>query len=365
MPRPFLSLERSQAREWCAAHGGSGEHADRLRRRLLAGADPWLETRGGFALARRLRAALEQEFQWLSLHSMMQERAADGAEKHLLRLADGETVEAVALPGNGAPSACLSTQVGCAVACRFCASGMNGVRRNLHAYELLEQVALLRRFGPVRRLVFMGAGEPTHNLGALRAALPVLRDEGELGPRYVLVSTVGPPAAIDRLAELGLKFTLALSLHSADRDLRAALIPTQAGVEPLELLAAADRFQQRTGRCYQVEYVLLHGVNDARADARALARALRGRRAHVSVIAWNPVAALPFACPEAARVRAFFEVLREEGVSCTLRRSVGGAANAACGQLRAGVPAGGGPAVLRPEPIRIPNGTAARTTECA
>ncbi|TAH39411.1 MAG: 23S rRNA (adenine(2503)-C(2))-methyltransferase RlmN [Planctomycetota bacterium] len=333
---PILALDRDQARSALAALGVSALHADRIRRRLLAGAEPLAERHGGYALPARLAQRLEQRFLWLSLQSVRRVGDTDGAEKHLLRLSDGETVEAVRLPGSDAPSACLSTQVGCAVACRFCASGLDGVRRNLEAHEILEQVALLRRHGPVRRLVFMGAGEPTHNLRALAQALVVLRDEAEIGPRSVLVSTVGPAAAVDRLASLGLKFTLALSLHSVARDVRASLIPTQPGVDPLELLAAADRFHALTGRSYQVEYVLLADVNDARADARALSRALRGRRAHVSVIAWNPVPGMPFRTPEAARTRAFLEVLHEEGVSCTLRRTVGGEVAAACGQLRAG-----------------------------
>lgn len=317
--------------------GASPRHARRLRRRLLAGCRPDCEAPGGFDIPKRLFAALQERVEWLSLRSENAVAAPDGSEKHLLRLADGEAIEAVRLPGAFAGSACLSTQVGCAVACRFCASGLDGVRRNLAAHEILEQVALLRRHGPVRRLVFMGAGEPTHNLRALAAALPVLRDEAELGPRSILVSTIGPAAAIDRLAALGLKFTLALSLHAIDSELRAQLIPTQRDVDPLSLLAAADRFRAASGRSYQVEYVLLAGVNDRRADARELARALRGRRAHVSLIAWNPVPGMPFERPAQATVRAFLEVLHEEGTSVTLRRTVGEPAGAACGQLRAGL----------------------------
>ncbi|RMH03054.1 MAG: radical SAM protein [Planctomycetota bacterium] len=335
MKIPFLSLAPAEAASVLAAAGASPRHAARLRRRLLAGGDPARDPHPGFALPRRARERLEERFVWTSLRSERRLPAPDGSEKHLLRLADGEAIEAVRLPGAFTASACLSTQVGCAMACRFCASGLDGVRRNLTAHEILEQVAVLRRFGPVRRLVFMGAGEPGRNLGAIAAALPVLRDEGDLGPRYVLVSTVGPPATIDRMAAIGLKFTLALSLHSLDRDLRGELIPTQRGVEPLDLLAAADRYRAATGRSYQVEYVLLGGVNDSRADARELARAMRGRRGHLSLIAWNPVPGLPFARPSQAAVRAFLEVLHEEGASVSLRRTVGEAATAACGQLRA------------------------------
>lgn len=332
---PFLSLSSEQAEALLAECGASARHAGRLRRRILAGADPEHDPHPGFQLPAGARAALAERTEWLSLRSERRVAAPDGSEKHLLRLADGEAVEAVRLPGKVAGSACLSSQVGCGVACRFCASGLDGVRRNLAAHEILEQVALLRRHGPVQRLVFMGAGEPTHNLREIAAALPVLRDEAELGPRYVLISTVGPAPAIDRLAGLGLKFTLALSLHALDPALRGELIPTQRGVDPLGLLDAADRYRAATGRSYQVEYVLLSGVNDGRADARELARALRGRRGHVSLIAWNPVPGMPFERPAQAAVRAFLEVLHEEGTSVTLRNTVGEEATAACGQLRA------------------------------
>lgn len=335
MKKPFLSLSLDTARESFAELGAAPMHANRLRRNLLLTGDARHPSARSRPFPKGLWKELEERFCWLSLESAYRTSAADGSEKHLLKLADGKTVEAVRLPGKQAPSACLSTQVGCAVACKFCASGLEGVQRNLTGYEILEQVALLRRFGPVRRLVFMGAGEPTHNLQALKDALPVLRDEAELGPRNVLVSTVGPPSAIDRIAALGLKLTLALSLHTLDQDLRSELIPTQAKVNPYELLEAADRYRVSTGRSYQVEYVLLGGINDSRADARQLARAMKGRRGHLSLIAWNPVSGMPFTTPNQESVRAFVEVLHAEKISCTLRNTVGGDAAAACGQLRA------------------------------
>ena len=220
------------------------------------------------------------------------------------------------------------------MACRFCASGLEGVRRNLSAHELLEQIVLLRRDGTVARLVFMGSGEPTQNLREVVRAMEVLKAEGALGPRHVLISTVGPVSAIERVTATGLKWTLALSLHALNRTLRGELIPTQREVEPRELLAAADAHAAATGRAYQVEYVLLGGVNDSTAQARELGVALRGRRAHVSVIPWNPVAEQAFVAPEGESRQRFLAVLREEGVSATLRRTVGGATHAACGQLR-------------------------------
>ncbi|KAA3612935.1 MAG: 23S rRNA (adenine(2503)-C(2))-methyltransferase RlmN [Planctomycetota bacterium] len=333
---PFLSLSLAECGEVFRAMGASPRHAQWVRRNLLHGRPPVANPRTGFTLPLGFLESFEQEYTWCSSLSVEQIQGGDGSEKHLLQLADGQRIEAVRMPGKAAPSACLSSQVGCAMACRFCASGLNGVVRNLEAHEILEQVVVLRRRGAVQRLVFMGAGEAVQNLQALKTVLPVLRDEGSLGPRYVLVSTVGPPQAIDRLASLDLKVTLALSLHSLDQELRGELIPTQAHVEPLELLNAADRYRQHSGRSYQVEYVLLGGVNDSRADARDLARAMKGRRGHLSLIAWNPIPEMAFEQPSQAAVRAFMEVLHQEGISCTLRQTVGEQATAACGQLRAG-----------------------------
>lgn len=332
--RPFLAMSLAECEAWLANRGYSPIWAGRLRRALLEGRLPEEAGKAGAALPKKLLAELEQEFTWLSLRETAQSQAEDGAVKHLLALADGEAIEAVRLPGSGAPSACLSSQVGCAVGCRFCASGLEGVQRNLKAHELLEQVAWLRRSGEVRRLVFMGAGEPTHNLREVAAALDVLRVEGGIGPRHVLVSTVGPASAIRRITELGRKVTLALSLHALNPELRAELIPSQAQVRPTELLDAADEHARVTGRPYQVEYVLLGGVNDSAKQAADLARALQGRRAHVSLIPWNAVDEVGFQSPARGAAEAFRDRLRREGVSVVLRRTLGGSADAACGQLR-------------------------------
>lgn len=323
---PLFARTLAQTEEACVAAGYGPRWAGIWRRAVLRGSEADLPP--------RLRAALEERIVPIASQIAARVPAPDGAEKCLIRLADGETVEAVRLPGTVNGSACLSSQVGCAMACRFCASGLNGVRRNLAAHELLEQIALLRQTGPVSRLVFMGSGEPTQNLGAVVAALAVLKEEGGIGPRHVLLSTVGPAAAIERVTATGLKVTLALSLHAIDRALRAELIPTQAQVDPLDLLAAADAHAAATRRPYQVEYVLLGGVNDSAAQAADLAAALRGRRAHVSLIPWNPVAEQAFAPPAPGAGEAFLAVLRTAGVSAVLRRTVGGEAHAACGQLR-------------------------------
>jgi 23S rRNA (adenine2503-C2)-methyltransferase len=342
----FLSLDVEQTERLMDEIGASRVHARSLRRALLAGKAPEQTPR----VSPRILQAVGERFVWLSSRSVEQHRAADLSCKHLIRLDDGQLVESVHLPGvalapslpdapspalrEAAASACLSTQVGCAMACRFCASGLAKVARNLAAHELLEQIVHLRRQGPVQRVVFMGSGEPTQNAGALATALDVMRDEADLGPRYVVVSTVGPASAVDRLTAMGRKFTLALSLHSADAAKRASLIPTQKKVEPRDLLDAADRFAAATGRAYQVEYVLLAGINDSVDDARELGALMRGRRAHVSVIRWNAVAGMDFGTPDVAATYAFLRTLHDADVSARLRRTVGGESTAACGQLR-------------------------------
>ncbi len=336
MRRPFLQLRLAEARQIVADLGYNPDRANQLRR--------WFLTGGAIALSEQLEfqsrkwqaliAELEQRFLWDSVQGSRRYPADDGSCKYLLELHDGQAIEAVWLPGTKAPSACLSTQVGCAMACKFCASGLDGVERNLRSHELLEQVVQIRRHAEVRRLVFMGSGEPTQNLTELAQAIEVLRDEGGIGPRRMLVSTVGPPKAVERLGKLGLKFTLALSLHAVDAKLRAELIPTQSKVDPLDLLAAADAYAAQTGRAYQVEYVLIGGVNDSPQQAAELADALSGRRAHVSLIPWNTVPGMTFQSPSQDHAQQFVARLRAAGVSVRLRHTVGGSAQAACGQLR-------------------------------
>ncbi|MGH7151938.1 MAG: 23S rRNA (adenine(2503)-C(2))-methyltransferase RlmN, partial [Planctomycetota bacterium] len=276
------------------------------------------------------------------LASSLAERhaAPDGTVRLLLRLRDGNAVETVVIPGRGGATLCVSTQVGCPVGCRFCASGLAGIVRNLTAPEIVEQFlhgrAEARPLRPVSRAVVMGIGEPTLNLEALLAALEVVRDPRGfgLGARRITISTVGYPDRVRRLAAAGTPYNLAVSLHAADDATRGRLIPTMARIPVASIVEGARTYFATTGREPTFEYVLLAGTNDALDQARALARLLEGARATVNLIPYNPIPGSPFRRPTRARVEAFSRVLRGHGILATVRWSKGLEAEAACGQLR-------------------------------
>jgi 23S rRNA (adenine2503-C2)-methyltransferase len=231
--------------------------------------------------------------------------------------------------------------------CVFCASGLNGVVRNLTAGEILEQLVRLRNLLPagerLSHIVVMGMGEPLANLDNLLAALDVAgaKDGLGIGARHVTISTVGLPARIRRLADLGKQYHLAVSLHAPNDPLRTRIVPTneKTGLGPI--LEAADYFFETTGRQVTFEYVLLRGLNDSDAHAGELARLLRGRPAHVNLIPFNDVEGLPYRRPTDEAMAAFTARLRRDGVSVKVRKRKGSEIDAACGQLRRRVETGG------------------------
>ncbi len=273
----------------------------------------------------------------LRSHVLLQSDSSDGASKILLRFADGVSVEAVSMPGTRGRTVCISTQVGCPVRCTFCASGLEGLERNLSAGEILEQMLQLQRTnGPFQRMVVMGMGDAGHNLEAVLAALDswILPDGAGFSARRITLSTVAPRGALARLAEWGRPITLALSLHAPEDDLRHQLVPGVAKRTIAETLAEADALFAARGREYTVEYVLLAGVNDAPSQASALADLLHSRRCHVNLIPWNSVTEMDWETPSRTVANTFAQVLAARGIPTTLRHSLGGEANAACGQLR-------------------------------
>jgi 23S rRNA (adenine2503-C2)-methyltransferase len=258
-------------------------------------------------------------------------RAKDGTVKLLLALRDGKKVETVAMPIG---ACCVSTQVGCAVGCRFCASGLFGVERHLAVDEIVEQVVHARRHMRIDRIVFMGMGEPSHNLDNVMAAVARIHEEALISPKRQTFSTVGGVKPLARMREFAVKPCLALSLHSANEQKRRELLP-RAHKDPLpEIVAAADAYAQDVGTPIQFEWTLLAGINDSDQDVDELCALLQGVRGYVNFIVYNPVDGLPFRAPARERIVAMVRAVKARGILATIRDSSGPDAEAACGQLR-------------------------------
>jgi 23S rRNA (adenine2503-C2)-methyltransferase len=292
------------------------------------------------ALPAALRGRLSAEAPLRELEVTDERESRDGTIKLAFRTGDGFPLEAVVMRHRGHRTACLSSQSGCPLACTFCATGAMGLGRNLETGEIVEQLLVLARIvrdrggGRIGNVVMMGMGEPFLNYDAVLAACRLMTDPAGhgLGARHVAISTAGWVPGIERLAGEPLQLRLALSLHAPNDALRTQLMPVTKRY-PLERLMAACRdYRTRTGRRIFVEYLLLDGVNDSRAEASQLARLLGGEGFHVNLIAYNPTAAGYRGSPP-ERVDAFAAELRRRGVPATYRRSHGSDIEAACGQL--------------------------------
>jgi len=262
--------------------------------------------------------------------------ASDGVLKLLLELTDGNRIETVVIPYPDRLTVCISSQVGCAAGCAFCASGGLGLIRNLTAGEIVDQVLTAQACADKRvtNVVYMGVGEPLLNYENVVKSIRLLTDEVGISARHITVSTVGVTPRIVRLAREKMQVTLAISLHAPHDDLRKELIPL-AGKYPLkDLLAACQIYAHTTGRRVTAEYVLLAEVNDSIADARELARLLKGMLCNVNLIPYNPVAGIGYKRPGPLRVAAFRKTLELADIPVTQRFERGDAVMAACGQLR-------------------------------
>lgn len=246
------------------------------------------------------------------------------------------------IPDGPRRTACISSQVGCPVGCRFCASGIGGMKGNLSAGQIVQQVyaldLTLAEAGQERinHIVFMGMGEPLANYGPVMQAVRILHDPRcfNIGARKITISTVGVPARMRQLAEEELPLNLAISLHAPTEGLRKALIPWAEHFSMEEILGAARYYFDKTGREITLEYILLAGVNDQPEHARQLAALCKTLRANVNLIRYNEVEGLPFGRPETNDVLRFQETLRKAGVNAHVRKSRGRDIDAACGQLR-------------------------------
>jgi 23S rRNA (adenine2503-C2)-methyltransferase len=335
---PLLDLSPEQLAAWLAERGQPKYRAGQVRRWFFgARADSFAQMSD---LPKPLRDELTAAFTVWTTRVAAHCRSSDGSEKLLLELADGQSIECVLLRDDREHlTACVSSQVGCGMGCAFCATGIDGLLRNLTSGEIIEQLLRLDRLAADRRLthvVVMGMGEPLANLGPVLAALDAATAPDGLGisVRRITISTVGLPQGIRRLAEQNCQYHLAISLHAADDELRNRLVPANRQVGVAAIMAAAAEYFAKTGRRVTFEYVLLAGVNDRPPHAARLAALLKGRGALVNLIPYNRVAGLPFHTPSPAATAHFVEMLQRAGINVVCRHRKGDRIEAACGQLR-------------------------------
>ena len=345
--RPLLALTQDELTARVTELGGKPFHASIARKSLFAGARSYAEMT---SLPADLREKLSGELPLLSSELHDTAHANDGTTKLLLafpgRDESKDMVETVHIPPHNPKSPkgatlCLSTQVGCPVACPFCASGLAGLVRNLEAHEILEQFLRGLEVGPIGRAVVMGIGEPLLNYPNVRAALDTVHTELQIGARKITLSTVGFPDRLREIAPTNPPFQLAISLHTPFDHERDTLVPAMKGIPIEEVLSAGDDWFEQTRREVTYEYVLLGGHNDTPQHAAALAERLHRRRATVNLIPWNPftpepgtIPQLPYRRPHPDTVTAFQQDLQAAGTITTIRWSRGLDTDAACGQLR-------------------------------
>ncbi|MBA4285101.1 MAG: rRNA methyltransferase [Xanthomonadaceae bacterium] len=327
-------MHLAQIRDRLRQAGAAPIHAQRVLRLWLHGAALVGAPSLDHFLPHQVRQALpelEAELAAL-LHLRSVHPSEDGSERLLLGLGDGQAIESVLLPREGL---CVSTQVGCAVGCVFCMTGRSGLIRHVGSAEIVAQVVLARQRRPVTKVVFMGMGEPAHNLDAVLDAIDLLGTAGGIAHKKLVFSTVGDPRAFARLPLGPVKPALALSLHSSDAALREQLLPRAPRIAPDELVALGDDYARRTGYPIQYQWTLLDGVNDSAAERDGIVRLLKGRYAVLNLIPYNTVDDLPFKRPGWDQAVAMAKELHRRGVLTKLRQSAGQDIDGGCGQLRA------------------------------
>ena len=285
-------------------------------------------------LPRRLREALpDLAAEFGALARLRSEHpGTDGSARLLVELGDGQEVESVLLPRGGL---CVSTQAGCAVGCVFCMTGRQGLARHLGAAEIVGQVALARSRRAVKKVVFMGMGEPSHNLDEVMDAIELLGTLGDIGHKNLVFSTVGDKRVFEQLPRGTVKPALALSLHTTRAGLRAKLLPRAPRIDPAELVELGERYAHATNYPIQYQWTLLEGVNDGDDELDRIAGLLRGKYAVMNFIPWNAIAGLPFKRPAWERAVTMARTLLARGILAKLRNSAGQDIDGGCGQLRA------------------------------
>ena len=290
-------------------------------------------------LSKELRARLAENF-ILTVPEVARKQVSrvDGTVKYLWRMRDGDCVESVLMHYEHGVSVCVSTQVGCRMGCKFCASGLNGKKRNLSAGEILDEILFMQKDSgeKVSNIVLMGTGEPLDNYDNVLKFLHLVScPEGiNIGQRHISLSTSGIADKIETLAKEKLQITLSVSLHAPDDETRSQIMPINSAYNVETLMKACDAYVAATNRRISYEYTLIKGVNDTPAHARRLASLMNGRLAHVNLIPVNYVSERGLVPSDRKTVNEFCDMLLERGINATLRRTLGDGINAACGQLR-------------------------------
>lgn len=258
--------------------------------------------------------------------------AGDGSARLLVDLADGQMVESVLLPRDGV---CVSTQVGCAVGCRFCMTGKSGLLRQVSSAEIVAQVVLARRQRPVKKVVFMGMGEPAHNLDNVLEAIDVLGTDGGIGHKNLVFSTVGDLRVFERLPQQRVKPALALSLHTTKAELREHLLPKAPKITPAELMELGETYAREVGYPIQYQWTLLKGINDGQDELDEILRLFKGKYAVLNLIPFNSLEGDDYQRPDGERIVQIVRYLHSRGVLTKVRNSAGQDVEGGCGQLRA------------------------------
>jgi 23S rRNA (adenine2503-C2)-methyltransferase len=330
---PLTRIE--SLRERLAALGANPRHTQRVLR-LWSQALP--QRSGRRELEHFLPAALVTEMpaierELAALATLASEHPGeDGSARLLVKLGDGQMVESVLLPRGGL---CVSTQVGCAVGCVFCMTGTTGLIRQVGSAEIVAQVALARTQRPVKKVVFMGMGEPAHNLDNVMAAIDLLGTVGDIGHKNLVFSTVGDPRVFETLPQGRVKPALALSLHTTRAELREKLLPRAPRLAPEELVALGEAYARATDYPIQYQWTLLDGINDGDDEIEGIVRLLTGKYAILNMIPYNAVPELPFARPSWEKAADIARRLHRRGILTKLRQSAGQDVDGGCGQLRA------------------------------
>ncbi len=334
----FASMRQIEdIRQYLRALGARPCHEQRVLRAWVQGRP--LDTGGRRQQAkdclplslRQALPALNEELQAL-VQLRSEHPGDDGSARLLLELANGQTVESVLLPRDGL---CVSTQVGCAVGCLFCMTGRDGLLRQLGSAEIVAQLVLARHRRTVKKVVFMGMGEPAHNLDQVLAAIDLLGNEGGIGHKNLVFSTVGDPRVFQRLPQQRVKPALALSLHTTDASLRARLLPHAPRIDPQELVELGEHYARASGYPIQYQWTLLAGINDSREEIERIADWLSGKYAMMNLIPFNAIEGSSFQRPSPEHAAELIAILRRRGIIACLRDSAGQDIDGGCGQLRA------------------------------